>query len=369
MEKKYDVIVIGAGNAGLTAAATAAKNGLKTLICERNIVPSGCATSFLRGRFEFEPSLHELSSVGTKENPGTVRKMFENFGADVNWINEKNAFRTIASGAEGYDATMPTGTEAFCNAMERIVPGSRASVEAFFECAQKSNAAVAYMSQGKPDPSVLMQEHSDFMRMASHSVDECLDGLGMPKKAQNIIKTYWCYLGAPTNKMDFAHYVMMVTRYIAGSPAMPEMKSHELSLALDKIIRDNGGEIWYNTEITEILVGNGKAYGVKIGEREIYADYVVANCFPDTAYSQMMNCNNVPERASKLANARKKGDLFFTVYLGLNHTSEELGIKDYSVFLYDSPDSHEQYISCDDAENSFIIVNCLNHVIPHCSPD
>lgn len=368
VEKQYDVIVIGAGNAGLTAAATATKNGLKTLICERNIVPGGCATSFVRGRFEFEPSLHELASVGTKENPGTVRKMFENFGADVNWINEKNAFRTIASSAEGYDATMPTGTEAFCDEMERLVPGSRESVAAFFECAKKADAAIAYMSQGKPDPTVLMQEHADFMRMASHSVDECLDALGMPQKAQDIIKTYWCYLGAPTSEMDFAHYVMMMSRYIAGSPAMPEMKSHELSLALDKIIRDNGGDIWYNTEVTEILIKDGKTYGVKIGGREIYADFVVANCFPDTAYSKMMRTENVPERATKLVNARKKGDLFFTVYLGLNRSAEDLGIKDYSVFLFDTPDSHEQYIGCDDAENSFVIANCLNNVISDSSP-
>ncbi|HOR94705.1 MAG TPA: FAD-dependent oxidoreductase, partial [Spirochaetota bacterium] len=33
---KYDVIVIGAGNAGLTAAATLAKKGVKTLLIEKH---------------------------------------------------------------------------------------------------------------------------------------------------------------------------------------------------------------------------------------------------------------------------------------------------------------------------------------------
>lgn len=60
MERKYDVIVIGAGNAGLAFACTATKNGLKTLLIERNVLPGGCATSFVRGRFEYESSLHEL---------------------------------------------------------------------------------------------------------------------------------------------------------------------------------------------------------------------------------------------------------------------------------------------------------------------
>jgi len=212
--KKYDLIVIGAGNAGLSVAATASKNGLKTLVIERNILPGGCATSFTRGRFEYESSLHELANVGTEENPGSVRQLFESWGADVNWINEENAFRVIADGEDGYDVTMPAGVEAFCDEMERQVPGSRDSVKALFKCAEKVEAALAYMSQGKPDPVVLMKEHTDFMRMASYSVDECLDALSMPKKAQNIIKTYWPYLGASTDNLDLAHYLLMMARSI-----------------------------------------------------------------------------------------------------------------------------------------------------------
>ena len=60
MDKQFDVIVVGAGNGGLTAAANTAKAGLKTLLLEKHNIPGGCATSFRRGRFEFEPSLHEL---------------------------------------------------------------------------------------------------------------------------------------------------------------------------------------------------------------------------------------------------------------------------------------------------------------------
>jgi len=369
MTNHYNVIVIGAGNAGLATAATTAKNGLKTLVIERNILPGGCATSFSRGRFEFESSLHELANVGTEQNPGSVRNLFEYWQADVTWVNEENAFRVITGGEDGYDATMPSGIEAFCSEIERQVPDSRKSVEALFECAQKVEAAMAYMSSGKVDPSVLASEHADFMRMASHSVDECLNALNMPKKAQNIVKTYWTYLGAPTDKLDMAHYLLMMSRYISGSPAMPSMKSHELSLALDKVIKDNGGEIWYNTEVTEILTENGKAVGIKIGEREIFADFVVANCFPETAYTKLLPKEVVPEKAVKLVNARKKGELFFTVYLGLNRSAQELGIKDYSVFIYNSPDSLEQYKSMDNRDESFVIVNCLNNVIPKASEE
>jgi len=68
----YDVIVIGAGNGGLTAAAMLAQNGLKVLILERHNIPGGSATTFCRGRFEFEVALHQLSGLGTAEQPGPL---------------------------------------------------------------------------------------------------------------------------------------------------------------------------------------------------------------------------------------------------------------------------------------------------------
>lgn len=43
--KTYDVIVIGAGNGSLVAAATMEKHGCKTLLLEQYNIPGGCATS------------------------------------------------------------------------------------------------------------------------------------------------------------------------------------------------------------------------------------------------------------------------------------------------------------------------------------
>ena len=63
-KSRYDVIVVGAGLGGLSAATRLAKSGLDVLILERHNLPGGYATSFVRGRFEFEVSLHELSGIG-----------------------------------------------------------------------------------------------------------------------------------------------------------------------------------------------------------------------------------------------------------------------------------------------------------------
>lgn len=51
--EKYDVIVVGAGNGGLSAAVTASQKDLKTILFEKHNLPGGAVSSFRRGRFEF----------------------------------------------------------------------------------------------------------------------------------------------------------------------------------------------------------------------------------------------------------------------------------------------------------------------------
>jgi hypothetical protein len=58
--QEYDCIVIGAGNGGLVGALNLVKNGKKVLLLEKHNVPGGCATTFVRGRFEFDVALHQL---------------------------------------------------------------------------------------------------------------------------------------------------------------------------------------------------------------------------------------------------------------------------------------------------------------------
>ena len=83
MAKKYDAVVCGAGNSGLSAAVQLALNGKKVLLIEQHNMPGGSASSFRRGRFEIEPSLHELCDVGPVDNPGDVRKLFDLYGLDI----------------------------------------------------------------------------------------------------------------------------------------------------------------------------------------------------------------------------------------------------------------------------------------------
>lgn len=107
MKKKYDVIVVGAGNGGLAAAAWMAKEGKKVLLLEKHNIPGGCAGSIVRGRFEFELTLHELCQMGP-EGTGEVRKLLDELETDVEWVAMDEAFHTINTHpTHGFDVEMP----------------------------------------------------------------------------------------------------------------------------------------------------------------------------------------------------------------------------------------------------------------------
>lgn len=58
----------------------------------------------------------------------------------------------------------------------------------------------------------------------------------------------------------------MTYTYLTQKPWMARFRSHEISLAFDKAIRDMGGDIWYNTEVTKIDVKNGAVRGVELAD-------------------------------------------------------------------------------------------------------
>jgi prolycopene isomerase len=366
MDEFFDVIVVGAGNGGLAAAATTAKGGLKTLLLEKHNLPGGCATSFVRGRFEFEPSLHELCMVGSKEKPDLVYNIFQELGAKPDWQYERNLFRTIVKGKDGYDVTLKAGVEPFIASMEKCCPGSKKAVRKLFEYQTNDWQATQYVTKmkGKPNPLVMAFKYGNFMRMASHSMEDVLTALKLSPKAIDILCTYWGYLGVPTDELSAFHYWNMMSTYIIDGAAMPKCRSHELSLSLCKVILDHGGDVWYNSEVTGFLYDDkGEAIGVEINhERKIYAKEIVSNLIPNRV-ANLSPSSAVPDRTKRLINARSFGISTATVYLGLDCTREELGFDDYTVFISSSRGARTQYDKRD-----IYIVNCLNKVIPDATP-
>ena len=373
---KFDAVVIGAGNGGLAAACRLAKAGKKTLLIEQHNLPGGVASSFRRGRFEFETALHELCEFGSAENPGGCRQtIVDEFGLDINWYMVPDNFRVITTARDGspIDATLPCGRENFINKMEEYVPGCRESVEKFFDLGTETLAAGKYMtaSGGHPDSKLMQEKYPNFLRTAAYPVNRVLKALKMPDKAQDIMNTYWGYLGVDADHLSFMQYVNMVCLYVNHGAWIPEKTSNQLTTGLLERFRAMGGTAWFNCRAEEILFDEEEhVNGLRTTSGIVDTRYIICNANPTMVYANMVPQNIVPDRERKLAAARRYSARMFVVYMGLNKSAEELGLKDYSYFLPQSADSVKEYESLKRIEtNKYNIALCYNVVNPKASPE
>lgn len=370
--KKYDVVVIGAGNGGLAAACTVALAKKKVLLCEKHNIPGGFATSFVRGRFEFEASLHELNSIGTPNNLGSCGRLFKELGIfdKIKFHQISNCYRLISL-KEGIDFTMPIGEENIIKACKDLCPDAEKYTREFLNLAKNAAEAMTYLGvcHGKPDMEVMKNKYAGYLMTASYSVNEVYDALKLPQILRDVFAGYWSYLGTDFNNVSFVHYANMIYKYFTMGAVAPSLRSHEMSLALANRIHELGGDIYFNTEVTNILTdenGAVKAVRLKNGE-EILTRHVIADCSPHSVYGKMLD--KVPEKALKLTNFRKFSGRGFTIFLGLNKSPEELGIKDHSYFIYGSSNCVDTYHAMASLEHTAGQATvCLNHVVPDASP-
>ena len=373
---KFDAVVIGAGNGGLAAACRLAKAGKKTLLIEQHNLPGGVASSFRRGRFEFETALHELCEFGSAENPGGCRQtIVDEFGLDINWYMVPDNFRVITTARDGspIDATLPCGRENFIHKMEEYVPGCRESVEKFFDLGTETLAAGKYMtaSGGHPDSKLMQEKYPNFLRTAAYPVNRVLKALKMPDKAQDIMNTYWGYLGVDADHLSFMQYVNMVCLYVNHGAWIPEKTSNQLTTGLLERFRAMGGTAWFNCRAEEILFDEEEhVNGLRTTSGTVDTRYIICNANPTMTYANLVPQSIVPDRERKLAAARRYSARMFVVYMGLNRSAEELGLKDYSYFLPQSADSVKEYESLKRIEtNKYNIALCYNVVNPKASPE
>jgi phytoene dehydrogenase-like protein len=373
--ESFDVVVIGAGNGGLTAATDLARHGIKVLLVEQHNLPGGFATSFVRGRFEFETSLHELNSWGPDDNKGGIRNLLEGkYGLDAEFIPVPEAYRLITTRkGEEIDIALPFGIENFINSIEKAVPGSKEGLKKFFEIAEECSAAFDYIGKmkGKPDQSVLFKEFTNFLRTAAYSASEVQIALDIPQKAIDIMSAYWCYLGLPLNRINFTIFAMMLNSYLSRGAYIPKKRSNEFTSALDLKIRELGGKILYNTRVEKILVKDGKVIGIETSKGDkINTDHIIANVSPTLVYNKLIYPKSeVPEIAYKDVNARKHGLSAFVVYLGLDGSPEKLGLSEYSYFIMKTAKTEDIYESWSKLQAPLGQATvCLNAANPDCSP-
>lgn len=382
---KYDAVVIGAGTGGLSAALSLANAGKKVLLLEKHNLPGGCSSSFVRGRFEFDASLHEFCSIGSPEEWGMTGKlMMEDYKLNINWLLVPELYRCIGTTRSGkhFDLTLPIGKENIIDTMEEAVPGSRKPMELFFALAEECNEAYNYFNDHMldgvdqkgftyVDETLFMKKYPNFLRVAEYPFNKVLRKIGMPEDAIDILNVYWTYIGMDYERLSFIHMAWMFLMYAKYRPAICQYNAHGMTCAAVERFRELGGELWLNVRANKVVADDqGNILGVDTDVGFVETNYVIANMNPQDAYTKLLDEKiPVPEREIRRVNAETHGIRFFNAYVACNKSVEELGIQDYTIFMPGVFDTKTNYAYSKDYEkNTHSVVVIYNVVNPEASP-
>jgi phytoene dehydrogenase-like protein len=332
----FDTVVIGAGNAGLMAATRLQREGKKTLLLERHNIPGGCATSFVRGDFEFEVALHQLSGVGTEEEPFIMRNIFKELNVldKIELVQDDALYRVIIPGH--LDETLPADWDELKKHLISLYPEETINIEKFM---QMSEALIQEYYFVLPrvrlsnDPAKLESKCPNFKKYGLRPTREVFQEFFKNEKLINVLAPYWSYIGIPTSQLVFSEFIGMLYFYCKYKPWHIKGGSQMLSNALLSSFLEAGGEVRFNCAAEKIFTENQKVHSVQLETGEVVlCDSIVSNASPLITYHELLQ-QEVPESVLLDFKSRRMGVSAVCLYLGLDASPEELGFTTASTFV------------------------------------
>ena len=273
MSKK--IVVIGAGFAGLAAAASLAQKGHQVTILEKNEGPGGRARQYQAQGFTFDmgPSWYWM--------PEVFEDFFQKFGkstADYYELLRLDPSYIVYFG-KGDEMEVPAKMEELYAMFESYEPGSSAKLKTFLD-----EAAYKYkvgMSEFVFKPSHSIMEFADLRILKSmfglqmfSSVSSAIRKLFKNEKLIQLLEFPVLFLGATPQKTP-ALYSLMNYADLALGTWYPQGGMHEIVKAMVSLAEEQGVEIRYNQEVKQITVANGQATEVVTADQGYEVDAVV----------------------------------------------------------------------------------------------
>ena len=316
---KYDIIVIGAGLAGLTAGAKLAKEGKKVLLVEQHSVPGGCATTFKRKDFLFEVGLHEMDGL----HPADMKtRIFRDLGVfdHVKFIRVPEFYRFVH---QDYDIVVPHDPAAAKAILLKHFPDEESGIDAYFY--QLLNARqIIKNSAGQREK----------------SLGEFLDSTIGNEELKLVLLGNLGYFHDDPYSLSLSYYSVAQGSYYGGGGNFIRGGSQVLSDYLAGIITQNDGEVLLGHKVTGIHFEDDKAIGISYTKGNsdttltAFGIHIIVNAAIPNVVDQML-----PEKQKELfspaVKKRTVGASLLTLYLGFNKPLKELGNRNYSVFIFD----------------------------------
>ena len=292
MSKAKKVVVIGGGISGLATAALLSKAGCEVQLFEARERVGGRAYTWQKDGFTFEtgPSWYLM--------PDAFDQFYALMGTtaaeQLNLVQLDPAYKTLYEGSREpvyiYDSLQKNK-----DVFEAVEPGAGAALGRYVDSGEEVyNLAMKYFLytnfQGirgflKPD---LLKKTATFVRHLLTSLDGFAGKHVRDERLKKILDFPAVFLGASPYDTPSMYHLMTHVDMNVGV-FYPQGGFYKIIESIDGLAKKHGAKIHTNAPVSKIVVENGEARGVMVGEIFYEADVVVGTADLEHIETKMLD--------------------------------------------------------------------------------
>jgi all-trans-retinol 13,14-reductase len=327
----HQVVVVGAGIAGLSAGAVLASRGCKVLVIEAHDRPGGYCTSWARRvrgrdgsvrRFIFDAGVQDISGLGP-DRP--LRRLLAALGAEgrIGW--RRVFHRYVQDGLCLDFPEDPAGLESFlCRHFPDDAPGITAFLAEIAAVYRDLHASLDESGGWSPADGAVeamlswSARHSHAARWMHRSYTEMLDAFISSARLKHLFTTIAEYITDQPELLTVGEMAPLFGYYFEGG-FYPAGGSQKLPDLLRAVIEENGGRVRLRTRVARFLVEDERVAGVVTATGAVHrARLVIANGDVIAALTDLLSQGPLPRRYAQRMRALRRGPSAILVSLGLD---------------------------------------------------
>jgi len=282
---RYDVVVIGAGLSGLTAASLLAKRGLHVAVIDNNYEPGGSCGIFKRNNVIFDQGSAMLYGFGEK-GFNAHRFVFNCLEEPIDVIRHDLLY---CVNFKGKRIKFWADVDMFAEELAQLFPSEKENIKRFYHDLETMYRHVmvespSYTTADETDPDEasksLLRHPDSYTRFLGYLDKSAKDLLGEYFSDPEIFKFFdkltstYCYATVEESPAVMAA-IMFVDNHVGGS-YYPAGSTLFLPGKLEKVIEENGGEMLLENEVGRIMFSGSSPSGVELKSgTNIYADNLI----------------------------------------------------------------------------------------------
>ena len=292
---KQKIVIIGGGIAGLSAGIYALRSGFDAVIYEKNAIPGGECIGWNRKGYHIDNCIHWLT--GTKK--GTeLYDVWKTVGAlsDETEYAKINSFYT--STYKGKSVTLWNDLKRTEEELIKASPEDEAEIKKFIQHVEYSKQC--FFPIAKP---MEMWGIKDYISIGKNMMDMpkvmkdfgkiSLEEYSKRYKSPLLQKMICDYL--PKEYTAYSFLVSYAT-VVIGNGNVPMGASLQMSLRMEKKVKDLGGEIFYNTGVEKIVLEKKHASGITLeGGEFVSADFVIPAIDSYPLFNKLLSQQYMPK--------------------------------------------------------------------------